>query len=323
MTKKVIKNEVYVMTEENVELITHSGYVEIGDATLYCFVTKTGKRLITATDVFKAVGRSRRGNKRIEGYPAFIGARNLIQFIDDDLKQRLMPIKYKAKNGRIAEAYDASIIPRVADLYIEAHEKGALTVPQETVYRRSLIIVRSLAKVGITALIDEATGYQYDRESQALQKLLKAYISDDLLKWQPHFPREYYQQIYRLYGISDKFDPQNTKHPQWIGNFTNKYVYGVFPSEVMKEIKCKNPPKHSERFMYRGHKNFQFLTENVGIPQLDRHLAKLVTVMQLSDNLKDFDRKFKSVFAKELERKAIQDDIKKGLIPLFDGENYD
>lgn len=99
--------------------------------------------------------------------------------------------------------------------------------------------------------------------------------------------------------------------------FTNKYVYGVFPSEVMKEIKRKNPPKHSERFMYRGHKNFQFLTENIGIPQLDRHLAKLVTVMQLSDDLNDFDKKFKMIFAKELERKAIQDDIENGLIPLF------
>ena len=204
------------MSDTNVELITHSGYVEIGDAKLYCFVTKSGKRLITATDVFKAVGRSRRGKKRVEGYPAFIGARNIIQFIDDDLRKRLSPIKYKAKNGRIAEAYDASIIPRVADLYIEAHDNGALTLPQENVYKRSLIIVRSLAKIGITALIDEATGYQYDRESQALQRLLKTYISDDLLKWQPHFPKDYYQEIYRLYGISDKFDPNNTKHPQWI-----------------------------------------------------------------------------------------------------------
>lgn len=306
------------MTDSKIEVITHSGYIEIGNTRLYCFVTKSGKRLITATDVFKAVGRSRRGNKRVTGYPAFIGARNLIQFIDDDLKSRLMPIKYKAKNGRVAEAYDASIIPRVADLYIEAHDKGALTIPQEAVYRRSLIIVRSLAKVGITALIDEATGYQYDRESQALQKLLSAYISNDLLKWQPHFPREYYQQIYRLYGISDKFDPRDTRHPQWIGNFTNKYVYGVFPSEVMKEIKRQNPPKYSGHFMYRGHKNFQFLTENVGIPQLDRHLARLVAVMQLSTNMDDFDKNFKKVFAKDLERKSIQDDIENGLIPLFD-----
>lgn len=304
-----------------VEELTHTGYIEIGDLTLYALVTKSGKRLITATDVFKAVGRSRRGNARIEGYPAFIGARNIVQFIDDDLKSRLTPIKYRAKNGRIAEAYDATLIPRVADLYIEAHDKGALTKPQEAVYRRSMIIVRSLAKLGITALIDEATGYQYDRESKALQKLLSAYISEDLMKWQMRFPKEFYEEIYRLYGISDKFDPNNVKRPQWIGKFTLKYVYGVFPEKVIDELRKRNPVKESARStMYRGHKYFQYLTENIGIPQLDKHLNQLIMVMRMSSDHIDFDKNFKKMFAKELERKSIQDDIKNGLIPLFDDE---
>ncbi|RHW54432.1 P63C domain-containing protein [Lactobacillus bombicola] len=300
-----------------IETITHSGQVELGNVMLNCMVTKSGKRLVTASSVFKAVGRSRRGNIRVDNYPAFIGAKNLIQFISDDLREKLVPIDYKAKNGKTSEAYDASIIPEVADLYVEAHDKGALTAPQEKVYIRSLIIIRSLAKVGMTALIDEATGYQYDRESHELLRLLKAYVSEDLLKYMPHFPKQYYQEIYRLYGISESFDPRNTKHPQWIGKFTNKYVYGVFPDEVMEEIKKRNPTTVSPRgLVYRGHKNFQFLTENIGIPQLDQHLAKLIGVMQLSENKDDFDKKFNKVFAKELERKNIQKDIKNGLIPL-------
>lgn len=145
-----------------VESITHSGNLELGNVSMYVMVTKTGKRLISASSVFNAVGRSRRGEKRVANYPAFIGAKNLIQFISDDLRSKIEPIKYKAKNGRISEAYDATIIPDIADLYIEAHEKGALTVKQEEVYERSLIIIRSLAKVGMVGLIDEATGYQFD-----------------------------------------------------------------------------------------------------------------------------------------------------------------
>ncbi|MFT8425734.1 MAG: P63C domain-containing protein [Liquorilactobacillus sp.] len=303
------------------EQLTHTGYIEIGDLTLYALVTRSGKRLITASDVFKAVGKSRRGNVRVAGYPAFIGARNLIQFIDDDLEKRLQPVKYRAKNGKIAEAYDATIIPRVADLYIEAHDKNALTKPQEEVYKRSLIIVRALAKLGITALIDEATGYQYDREAKALQKLLQAYISDDLMKWQMRFPREFYEQIYRLYGISDRFDPSNVKRPQWIGNFTLKYVYGIFPDAVLNELKRKNPKIESARnTMYRGHKFFQNLTENIGIPELDKHLNQLIIVMRMSKNKDDFDKNFRKMFSKELERKAIQDDVKQGLVSIFDNE---
>lgn len=41
--------------------------------------------------------------------------------------------------------------------------------------------MRVFARVGITALVDEATGYQYDREKNELQKILKAYIAEDLL----------------------------------------------------------------------------------------------------------------------------------------------
>ncbi|MFD1431242.1 P63C domain-containing protein [Lacticaseibacillus yichunensis] len=302
----------------NIEEIANSGYVEIGDTKLYSFVTKTGKRLITATDVFNALKRSRRGETRVNGYPTFIGARNIVPFITDDLAAKVQPVKYRAKNGKIADAYDATIIPSVADLYIEAHDKGVLSLAQEEVYQRSLLIIRSLAKVGITALIDEATGYQYDRESQALQKLLSAYLSEDLLKWQAHFPREFYEQVYRLNGISDAFDPANPKRPQWIAGFTNKYVYGIFPEEVMKEIHNRNPLSTSPRnVVYRAHKNFQFLSQGTGLPQLDQHLAKLIGVMMLSDNMTDFSEKFKRVFAKELERKQVQDDIKNGLVPLF------
>ncbi|KIU21334.1 P63C domain-containing protein [Weissella confusa] len=305
---------------ENIEELTHTGYIEIGEVQMYSIVTKSGKRLIRATDVFNAVGKSRRGNVRVDGYPAFIGARNIVQFIDDDLRSKIQPVKYRAKNGKISIAYDATIIPEIADLYIEAHDKGVLTESQYSVYERSLIIVRSLAKLGITALIDEATGYQDDRETHALQKLLQAYISEDLMKWQKRFPTEFYREVYRLYGL--EFDPNNPKRPQWIGNFTLKYVYGVFPEKVMDEIRSRNPKIETPRkTVYRGHKHFQHLTEEIGIPQLDNQLKQLIVVMRISNDITEFEKNFYKVFARELEHKAIVDDTKKGLINLFDEVN--
>jgi len=37
--------------------------------------------------------------------------------------------------------------------------------------------VRTLAKVGIVALVDEATGYQRDREKDELCKILEAFVA--------------------------------------------------------------------------------------------------------------------------------------------------
>ena len=60
--------------------------------------------------------------------------------------------------------------------------------------------MRAFARVGITALVDEATGYQYEREHDELQKILKAYISEELLPWQKRFPDIFYKELFRLNG---------------------------------------------------------------------------------------------------------------------------
>jgi hypothetical protein len=42
------------------------------------------------------------------------------------------------------------------------------------------MFLASCAKVGLIALIDEATGYQYDRAADALQVKLKAFLAEEM-----------------------------------------------------------------------------------------------------------------------------------------------
>jgi hypothetical protein len=51
------------------------------------------------------------------------------------------------------------------------------------------------ARVGIIALIDEATGYQKDRERDALTKILEAFVAKELQPYVHTFPPEYPQQL--------------------------------------------------------------------------------------------------------------------------------
>ena len=48
---------------------------------------------------------------------------------------------------------------------------------------KASMFVAACAKVGLEALIDEATGYQIDRAQDALQVKLRAYLSDEMRKW--------------------------------------------------------------------------------------------------------------------------------------------
>ncbi|MGZ7317544.1 P63C domain-containing protein, partial [Streptococcus pyogenes] len=108
----------------------------------------------------------------------------------------------------------------------------------------------SLAKVGVTALVDEATGYQYERERFELQKIFKAYISEELLKWQKMFPDDFYMEIFRLNGWS--YDVQSIKRrPGVVGKWTNELIYKRLPDGVLEELKRRTPKTKKGQYKAR------------------------------------------------------------------------
>lgn len=109
---------------------------------------------------------------------------------------------------------------------------------QNIVANQCEILLSAFARIGIIALIDEATGYQNEREHFELQKILSAYISDEILKWQLTFTDDSYRQIYRLWGVP--FIPKYIKNkPSFIGKLTTKYIYEELPKGVVEKIKEK------------------------------------------------------------------------------------
>lgn len=285
-----------VMKYPDVFEATHRGYLNVIGVDIPCAVLKNGKRVISQTGLFKAFDRPRKGEKRQEGLPSIIGAANLLPFVTNELREKCETVHYFHTNGTIATGYDADLIPLICSLYLDANkaEPSVLKISQIKIVERAEVLIRSLARVGIAALIDEATGYQYDREKDALQILLSKYISEEFLPWTSRFPREYYQEIFRLYGW--EYDPLSLKRTPFIGKFTNEYVYQEMSPEVLIELKLKNPTLENGK---RRRKHHQHLTEEIGVRHLERHLTKLITVMQLSDSIDDFKDNFQRAFMKK------------------------
>ncbi|WP_051240022.1 P63C domain-containing protein [Pontibacillus halophilus] len=201
------------------------------------------------------------------------------------------PVNYRAKNGREVEGYKANIIPFLCNVYLAARLDGVLTKQQESLAKASEILVRSLSKLGIVALVDEATGYQEERDRSELQKLLSKYISKELLPWTKRFPDEFYKQLFRLRGWD--YPTPSSKKPGIVGIYTNKYVYDHLPPGVKEELQKNNPVVAPGRRRWRHH---QFLTEDIGNIHLEKHLLKVTTLMQASDNWEEFNKKFNRVF---------------------------
>lgn len=120
--------------------------------------------------------------------------------IDEELLENSKSVLFIDLNGNQSIGYRAELLPQVAYLFSDALSKGILKPNQIHIGEQSRILVKAFLKTSIIALVDEATGYQYIREQNELQQILRAYISEELLPWQKRFPDIYYKELFRLNG---------------------------------------------------------------------------------------------------------------------------
>lgn len=292
--KEIVNNE-----PVTIHPATKPSVLHIGDIDLPCAVLSDRTRVITHISVVKTLGRSEGGKQRrlarlaAQGspLPGFLYGKNLEPFVSDSLRVALNnPIHFRARGGQ-RRGVNASLIPEICEVWLKARDAGVLQALQEGIARRADILMRGLAHVGITALIDEATGYQEVRDRDELNRILEAYISQELLPWTKRFPDEFYEQLFRIRGW--QYRPLSVKRPKYVGKLTNELVYDKLPKGVLNELRTKNPvtPKG-----YRRYKHFQFLTEDIGNPHLEKQVVSVTTLMRASPNWATFERLFNRAF---------------------------
>lgn len=272
---------------------THEGEINIGEIKIKCYNLDTGERALSRIGFLKAIGRTGKakgGRKYDEEFktPVFLSAKNIKPFITSELLENSKPMPFIDLSGKESIGYKAELLPSVCYVFIDAYEQGVLSKTQSHIYEKAKILVRGFAKIGIIALVDEATGYQYDRERQELQKILKAYISEELLKWQKTFPDTYYIEIFRLNGW-DYTVSNIKKRPGVIGIWTNKVIYEQLPRGILEELKKKTPKSITGHYTARF---FQSLTIDTGHPHLNAQLNQVIAIMRISDNWKQFIQQF-------------------------------
>jgi P63C domain len=268
--------------------------LRIGDTEIECYVLDDGTRVLTQASFLRALGRHPKANTRREGgntpVPPILQSKALSSFITDDILDKARPITFRSPAGGRAYGYNAELLPVVCEIYLKARDAKVLDRQQEHVARRADIIIRGLARVGIIALVDEATGYQEIRQKRALAEILEAYIAKELRPWVQTFPEDFYREIFRLKGLD--YPRSTVKRPQYFGNITNDIVYKRIAPGVLEELKRVQIKSDTGR---PKHKLFQRLTANTGYPKLREHLGSVVTLMKLSTDWNDFRRKLEMI----------------------------
>lgn len=279
--------------------------LRIGTIAIPCFVLEDGRRILAQRGLQFGLAMNPSG-----------GAQRMLNLVQSiarspeelrDLTERIInPIKFQPPwGGTLAHGYEATILADLCDMILEARTAGRLSHNQRKTAERCEILVRGFARVGIIALIDEATGYQADRARDALAKILEAFIAKELRPYIRTFEAEFYQELFRLRGIEFK---GTLKAPRYIGGLTNDLVYDRLAPGVREELNRINPTNEKGQ---RKHKNFQWLSQQVGYQKLKQHLAAVTVLMKVNNNW--------DAFKKHLD-KALPP---QRALPLFDPKDTD
>lgn len=285
---------------------THDGIIEVLKVQIPCGVLEDGTRIFSTRGVNRALGSTTTGApKRGEEdgarqLPYILASEAVRPFISAELMARLnFPREYRPKHGgRTAFGHEASLLPDICGAILDAQKASKLGKRHARIVRTAEILIRGFAKVGIIALVDEATGYQDVRPREELTRILEAYIAEELRPWIKTFPDEFFRQVYRIQDWDYKAG--TAKRTPYVGKLINKYIYTPLPPGVLEELRKRNPVTEKG---YRRHKHFQLLTADTGFPHLDRQITAVTTILKISDDKGDFEDNFAKAFAKHYQHK--------------------
>lgn len=259
-----------------------AGKLQLGEAAFSVYVLDTGERVIVEREVVRALIGHAKGN-----LGRHIKTERLQHFITPEaIGKRSIQFKM-AGTGDRGMGYEATVLLDICDAYLRAREAGALATNQQDVAKRAETITRACAKAGITALIDEVTGYAPFKRKQEYQLKVQAFIADDLHEWARMFPHEFWFELARIEGVHYS---RRNRPLRW-GRYVMAFVYDSVDRDVDRQLREPKPDPH---FLRNHH---QWLRD-LGRQRVNGRLRRIIAVMKVCEDMKDFEKQFARVLQK-------------------------
>jgi P63C domain len=262
-----------------------------------CYVLDNGTKIIgrtSATEVLTGI----KGGGALEKY---IGVKALEPFINkESVLERLIPFRLLEVEGleKAVKGLPADLMIELCQGFVAALQASLaspdptsthprLTDRQVQMALKASMFLSACAKVGLEALIDEATGYQYERPEDALQVKLRAFIAEELRAWEKTFPDELWLEFGRLTGWHGTLHSR----PKWWGKLVIEMIYDTLDPDVAEYLKTHKPPP--------GIKWFQQLTDNYGARQLVSRCYEVIGMAKPCTNMRELRDKVAQHYGKK------------------------
>lgn len=271
------------------------GVLNIVGLEVPCYVLDTGEKIIgrtSATELLTGI----RGGGALEKY---LGVRALEPFINvTSVLERMVPFRLLEVEGleKAVKGLPADLMIEVCQGFVAALQAALdpnssypkMTDRQRQMAMQASMFLSACAKIGLEALIDEATGYQYERAEDALQVKLRAFIADELRAWEKTFPDELWLEFGRLTGWEGSLHHR----PKWWGKLVIEMIYDTLDPDVAEYLKNNKPPA--------GIHWHRQLTENFGVRALVSRCYEVIGMAKICTNMRELREKVAHHYGKQV-----------------------
>jgi P63C domain-containing protein len=272
----------------------YPGSLNLAGVDIPVYVLSNGQRVIAriaATEVLTGV-------KRQADLESYLRVEGLKPYIDlESVRARMVTFRQKEVEmlNQTVAGLPSDLFIEICQAYVSAlnasqnPESGVtLTDRQKEIAIKAGMFLAACAKVGLDALIDEATGYQYLRPEDALAIKLKLYLEEEMRKWEPTFPNELWEQFGRLTNWKGRLH----KRPKYWGKLVMELIYEYLDPDVAQWLR-DNAPKPQ-----RGQNYHQWLTSQYGLRKLVEHIWKVVGIASTCADIHELKQRMEELYGK-------------------------
>lgn len=262
------------------------GLLPVAGDEVPCYVLDDGRRVITRTGALNFLTGGK-GGGNLESY---LKVKALEPFLPPDLEDQFVDITMSQVVNKKVQAMSASAFIDICRAYSRARDTGALSTDSQIgIAVRASMLLAAFAKTGIEAAIDEATGYQYDRASDALRTRLQLFLQDEMRPWEKTFPDELWIQFGRLTNWQGPIHSR----PKYWGHLVMELVYGYLDRDVSDWLKSHAPePRHGRNY-------HQWLSGQYGLRKLTEHIWMLIGLASACHDMKELRARMAEKFGRE------------------------
>jgi P63C domain len=274
-----------VLSSENTSLpvARWPGVLTVGDIEIPVYVLEDRRRIISRTGA-TTVLTGGKGGGNLESY---VQVRTLERFIPPNLLDRMIDFSIPEVVNKSVRGMDADIFLEICGGYVRALEAGALeSAVQVAIAARASVFLAACSRVGLVALIDEATGYQYRRAEEELQLKLKLFLEEEMRKWEKTFPNELWEQFGRLTNWKGAVH----QRPKYWGNLVMELIYEYLDQDVAQWLRENAPkPRHGQNY-------HQWLTSQYGLKKLIEHIWKVIGIASTCQDMAELRHQMEKLY---------------------------